>query len=99
VKQPTAWRLKHKLMRAMAKREATKPKLQGRVESDDAYLGGKRGRGAAGTTPIVAAVETIDHGASDPSASQRAGVDARGAERKPRRLKLTPNGQRRLPGS
>src|SRR5687767_8868641 len=75
VRQPTAWLMKHKLMRAMAEREAQKPKLQGRVEIDDAYLGGersggKRGRGAAGKTPIVAAVETT-------------------AERKPRRLKLT----------
>src|SRR5688500_825079 len=75
VTQATAWLLKHKLMRAMAEREAKKPKLKGRVEIDDAYLGGersggKRGRGAAGKTPIVAAVETTP-------------------ERKPRRLKLT----------
>ena len=74
-RQPTAWLMKHKLMVAMAAREAEKPKLQGRVEIDDAYLGGqraggKRGRGAAGKTPFVAAVETT-------------------AERKPRRLKLT----------
>ena len=59
----------------MAAREAAKPKLQGRVEVDDAYLGGqrsggKRGRGAAGKTPFVAAVETTP-------------------ERKPRRLRLT----------
>jgi transposase-like protein len=63
VKRQTAWLLKHKLMRAMGVREAAKPKLAGRVEVDDAYLGGecpggKRGRGAAGKTPIVAAVET-----------------------------------------
>jgi transposase-like protein len=75
VKQGTAWLMKHKLMRAMAAREAAKPRLAGRVEIDDAYLGGeraggKRGRGAAGKTPIVAAVETT-------------------AERKPRRLRLT----------
>jgi hypothetical protein len=75
VKQGTAWLMKHKLMRAMAAREAAKPKLAGRVEMDDAYLGGerpggKRGRGAAGKTPIVAAVETTP-------------------ERRPRRLKLT----------
>ena len=62
-------------MAAMAAREAEKPKLAGRVEVDDAYLGGqrpggKRGRGAAGKTPFVAAVETT-------------------AERKPRRLRLT----------
>src|SRR5215217_8500814 len=75
VEQGTAWLVKHKLMRAMAAREATKPKLEGRVEVDDAYLGGerpggKRGRGAAGKTPVVAAVETT-------------------AERKPKRLRLT----------
>ena len=62
-------------MRVMGEREAGKPKLAGRVEIDDAYLGGersggKRGRGAAGKTPIVAAVETTP-------------------ERKPRRLRLT----------
>src|ERR671928_98559 len=75
VKRQTAWLVKHKLMRAMAGREAAKPKLSGRVEVDDAYLGGerpgrKRGRGAAGETPIIAAVETT-------------------AERKPKRLRLT----------
>ena len=40
IRQPTAWLVKHKLMRAMAEREAKKPQLQGRVEIDDAYLGG-----------------------------------------------------------
>ena len=93
IKQPTAWLMKHKLMPAMAAREAKKPKLAGRVEVDDAYLGGersggKRGRGAVGKTPVVAAVETIDRSAIDPSAQQRASADARGAERKPRRIKL-----------
>src|SRR3954452_16762623 len=75
VKQGTAWLMEHEPMRAMAAREAAKPKLSGRVEVDDAYLGGerpggKRGRGAAGKTPVVAAVETT-------------------AERRPRRLRLT----------
>ena len=75
VKQGTAWLMKHKLMRAMATREAAKPKFEGRVEVDDAYLGGersggKRGRGAAGKTPVIAAVETTP-------------------ERKPRRLRLS----------
>src|SRR3954464_9715050 len=75
VRQPTAWLGKHRRMRAMAVREAAKPKLAGRVEMDDAHLGGERpggerGRGAAGKTPFVAAVETT-------------------AERKPRRLRLT----------
>ena len=36
VRQPTAWLIKHKLMRAMAAREAQKPKLEGGVEIDDA---------------------------------------------------------------
>ena len=63
VKRQTACLVKHKLMRAMGAREAAKPKLSGRVEIDDAYPGGerpggKRGRGTAGKTPIVAAVET-----------------------------------------
>src|SRR4051795_5664077 len=50
----------------MMQRDATKP-LSGRVELDDAYLGGertggKRGRGAPGKTPFLAAVETTPEG-------------------------------------
>ena len=57
-----AWRMKHKLMQVMMERDSDK-KLSGFIELDDAYLGGertgcKRGRGAAGKTPFVAAVET-----------------------------------------
>ena len=47
-RQPTAWLIKHKLMAAMAAREAEKPKLTGRVEVDDAYLGGQRSGGKRG---------------------------------------------------
>jgi transposase-like protein len=66
VTQTTAWKIKHKLMQVMLERETAKP-LQGRVEMDDAYLGGarsggKRGRGAAGKTAFVAAVETTPEG-------------------------------------
>jgi ribosomal protein L37AE/L43A len=66
VSQPTAWKIKHKLKQVMMERDATK-KLTGRIEIDDAYLGGersggKRGRGAAGKTPFVAAVETTADG-------------------------------------
>ena len=66
VKQPTAWTVKHKIMAVMARREEETP-LSGRVEMDDAYLGGvrsggKRGRGAAGKTPFVAAVSTSPEG-------------------------------------
>ena len=75
VKQPTAWTVKHKIMAVMARREGEK-RLAGRVEMDDAYLGGvrsggKRGRGAAGKTPFVAAVSTSPEG-------------------RPRKLKLAP---------
>ena len=75
VKQPTAWTVKHKIMAVMARREG-ETRLTGRVEMDDAYLGGvrsggKRGRGAAGKTPFVAAVSTSPEG-------------------RPRKLKLAP---------
>lgn len=57
-----AWLMKHKLMQVMMERDDRR-KLSGFIELDDAYLGGertgcKRGRGAAGKTPFVAAVET-----------------------------------------
>ena len=59
----------------MAGRENAK-RLNGRVEMDDAYLGGhrpgKRGRGAAGKQPFVAAVSTSD-------------------DRRPRKIKLLPD--------
>ena len=62
VTQNTAWKLNHKLMQVMRERDAGK-RLTGRVEIDDAYLGGersggKRGRGAPGKTPIIVAMET-----------------------------------------
>ena len=62
----TAWAMHHKLKQVMLEREQKKP-LEGRVEMDDAYLGGarsggKRGRGAPGKTPFVAAVETTTDG-------------------------------------
>ena len=80
VKQTNAWSLKQKIMAVMAGREDQK-RLDGRVEMDDAYLGGhrpgKRGRGAAGKRPFVAAVSTSD-------------------DRRPRKIKLLPvNGFRK----
>lgn len=58
----TAWRMKHKIMQVMFEREET-TKLSGRVELDDAYLGGenpggKAGRGSENKVPFVAAVQT-----------------------------------------
>jgi transposase-like protein len=66
VTQTTAWTIKHKLAQVMMERDADK-QLSGRIELDDAYLGGqrsggKRGRGAAGKTPFIAAVETTPEG-------------------------------------
>jgi hypothetical protein len=62
VTQTTAWKIKHKLKQVMLERDAAK-QLTGRIEIDDAYVGGerpggKRGRGAPGKTPFVAAAET-----------------------------------------
>jgi hypothetical protein len=72
VTQTTSWKIKHKLMQVMMERDATK-RLTGRIEIDDAYLGGernggRRGRGSPGKTPIVAAVETTPQGISIPPA-------------------------------
>lgn len=66
VSYPAAWRMKHKLMQAMAEREADR-KLGGIVQLDDAYLGGERnggkaGRGSENKRPFVIAVETTDDG-------------------------------------
>ena len=57
-----AWRMKHKLMQIMCERESN-TRLSGRVEIDDAYLGGenpggKVGRGSENKVPFIAAVQT-----------------------------------------
>lgn len=62
----SAWLIKHKIMEAMRLREARR-ELDGRVEIDDAFLGGecsggKSGRGSQNKVPIVAAVQTTAHG-------------------------------------
>ena len=61
-----AWRMRHKLMQVMMERDREHP-LSGWIQLDDAYLGGersggKRGRGAPGKTPFVAAVQTNEQG-------------------------------------
>lgn len=58
----TSWRLKHKIMQAMAEREQTR-QLHGFVQIDDAYLGGERnggkpGRGSENKQAFIVAVET-----------------------------------------
>jgi len=62
----TAWLIKHKLMEVMRVREDDRL-LDGRVEIDDAYLGGQRsggksGRGSENKVPFVAAVQTTPDG-------------------------------------
>jgi transposase-like protein len=61
----SAWRVKHKLMEAMAEREAPQ-RLHGDVVADDAYLGGKHagkpGRGSQNKVPFIAAVELDEEG-------------------------------------
>jgi ribosomal protein L37AE/L43A len=61
----TAWLVKHKLLDVMAEREDTRV-LDGRVEVDDAYLGGEmagtRGRGSENKVPFVVAVQTTEEG-------------------------------------
>jgi hypothetical protein len=69
VSYASAWLVKHKLMQAMSVREAHRT-LTGRVEMDDAYLGGeqpgKPGRGSPNKVPMVAAVQTDAAGRSVP---------------------------------
>ena len=61
VSYPTAWAIKHKLMQVMGDRDKGLV-LKGRVEIDDASLGGERpgtpGRGSENKVPFVAAVQT-----------------------------------------
>lgn len=65
VSYPTAWLMKQKLMQVMVDRDAGLV-LTGRVEIDDAYLGGERpgkvGRGSENKVPLIAAVQTTADG-------------------------------------
>ena len=66
VSYPTAWLMHHKLMTAMAERDA-QHRLSGAVQVDDAYLGGERaggkpGRGSENKVPFVAAVSLNEQG-------------------------------------
>lgn len=67
LKWDSAWLMRQKLMQVMVECEADR-KLSGRIEVDDAVLGGrqgvtdggKQGRGGANKVPFVPAVETRD---------------------------------------
>jgi transposase-like protein len=64
--QTTAWKIKTKLAEVM-RISGEAERLEGRVEMDDAYLGGqksggKTGRGSPGKRPFIAAVQTDAEG-------------------------------------
>ncbi len=64
VSYPTAWLMHHKLMQAMAAREE-RYVLEGKVQVDDAYLGGERtggkvGRGSENKVSFIAAVSLTE---------------------------------------
>ena len=64
VSYPTAWLIHHKLMQAMADRE-DRYLLEGKVQVDDAYLGGERtggkvGRGSENKVSFIAAVSLTE---------------------------------------
>ena len=65
VRYKAAWLMKHKLLQVMSEREESRV-LDGRVEIDDAYLGGelqgKRGRGSENKVSFVVAVQTTEDG-------------------------------------
>lgn len=66
VTQTTAWKIKIKLAEVM-RIAGARTRLSGRIEMDDAYLGGERGggktgRGSPGKRPIIVAVETDEKG-------------------------------------
>lgn len=66
VSYPTAWLLHHKILAAMAQRDA-EHRFDGAVQLDDAYLGGERaggkvGRGSENKVPFVAAVSVDEVG-------------------------------------
>ncbi|HKJ63881.1 MAG TPA: IS1595 family transposase [Desulfopila sp.] len=63
----TALLIKHKIQQVMKERDDSKPISATLVQLDDAYWGGKkrdgrRGRGATGKIPLVAAVSTSENG-------------------------------------
>ena len=65
VNHKTAWLLQQKIMHSMTEEEL-KSTIGGRIEMDDAYLGGKqkggnRGRGSENKQPFIAAVSTNEN--------------------------------------
>lgn len=65
VRYKAAWLMKHKLLQVMAEREEQRV-LDGRIEIDDAYLGGQKpgkpSRGSQNKVSFVVAVQTSNDG-------------------------------------
>jgi len=81
----TAWTWCHKIRKAMVERE-TRCQLQGVIELDDTYLGGKkkpgkRGRGAGGKVPVILAVERRPKGCGHVALSKVPSLSSREAKR------------------
>ena len=70
VRQPTACLMKQKLMFAMDERNAGKPKLSGRFELDDSYLGGVRSGGKRQAWPGGRRRDAVRRGRRDELRSQ-----------------------------
>ena len=96
VTQTAAWVMKHKLAQVMLERNASK-RLKGAVQMDDAYIGGarpgRRGRGAKGKTPFVAAVATTEDGKPDQIILRPVKAFSRVAIRKLAATALAPDAQ------
>ena len=55
-----SWRTAHKILRKLCMamgHQGSLYRLHGVIKLDDALIGGKRGRGAAGKTPVIVACE------------------------------------------
>jgi len=80
VNHKTAWLMNHKIMQVMVNAEKSH-KISGRIEMDDAYLGGKKkggkkGRGAEGKQPFIAAIETTPKPEKHPHFAKLSPVEA-----------------------
>ena len=84
ISYPTAWSWCHKIRQAMQDRD-TRYALQGVVELDDTYIGGKwkpgkRGRGARSKVPVLVAVESRPEGCGHVALSKLESLTSRWAK-------------------
>jgi transposase-like protein len=84
ISYPTAWSWCHKIRKAMEDRD-TRYSLEGLIELDDTYIGGKkksgkRGRGARSKVPVLVAVETRSEGCGHVALRKLASLTSREAK-------------------